>query len=388
MNKDRIPIDLQPLKCGIIIFVTEQLFQYKQPIMRNLVKIVLLSLLVGLTFQCCTSKNQRSRRPVSAVSLYPNARNYILGQPLEIRVSTNTHGGDLESVHLYLNSELLLTSDQTDFSFAIDALHQLGDNVVRVTSRKTDGIENTRLLNFKVLSNKVPEVYRFNILRDYPHNNLHFTQGLEFHNNHLYEGTGEYGKSGIYKSDYVSGNVLLEKKLPESYFGEGITILNNKLYQLTYKEQTGFVYNLSDFALIDSFKFASKEGWGLTNDGTHLIMSDGTAFLTWINPITYEIEKQVQVADHQRVWQYINELEYVDGSIWANVWTTNQIVRIDAETGQILGSVDLEGILSIMHQNQNQRIDVLNGIAYNKRTSTFFITGKLWPKIFEIEIEN
>jgi len=356
--------------------------------MRNLVKIVLLSLLVGLTFQCCTSKNQRSRRPVSAVSLYPNARNYILGQPLEIRVSTNTHGGDLESVHLYLNSELLLTSDQTDFSFAIDALHQLGDNVVRVTSRKTDGIENTRLLNFKVLSNKVPEVYRFNILRDYPHNNLHFTQGLEFHNNHLYEGTGEYGKSGIYKSDYVSGNVLLEKKLPESYFGEGITILNNKLYQLTYKEQTGFVYNLSDFALIDSFKFASKEGWGLTNDGTHLIMSDGTAFLTWINPITYEIEKQVQVADHQRVWQYINELEYVDGSIWANVWTTNQIVRIDAETGQILGSVDLEGILSIMHQNQNQRIDVLNGIAYNKRTSTFFITGKLWPKIFEIEIEN
>ncbi len=387
MNKDRIPIDLQPPKSGIIIFVIEQLFGDIHRIMRKLVKIALLALLVGITFQCCSSKNQRSRRPVTAVSLYPIARNYTLGEPLEIRVTTNTHGGDLESVHLYLNNELLFTSDQTEFSFSLNALNYLGDNTIRVSSKKTDGVDNTRLLNFKVLSNVAPKEYRFNIVRDYPHNPLHFTQGLEFHNNHLYEGTGEYGKSGIYKSDYLTGNLLLQKQLPETYFGEGITILNDKLYQLTYKEQIAFVYNLSDFALIDSFKIASKEGWGLTNDGKHLIMSDGTAHLTWINPYNYAIEKQVQVADHQRIWQYINELEYVDGSIWANVWTTNQVVRIDAVTGQILGLVDLEGILSIMHQNQNQRIDVLNGIAYNKNRSTFFVTGKLWPKLFEIEIE-
>lgn len=355
--------------------------------MRYLIKIVLLLFVVSITFQCCTSKNQRSRRPVSAVSLSPEARNYRLGQSVDIRISTNTHGGELEQVDVFLNSDLLVSSDATDIIFHVEELNQLGENIIRVVSRKKDGLENTRQVNFNVLSHRIPVVYEFEVVREYPHNVNHFTQGLEMHNNHLYEGTGEYGKSAIYKSEYRTGNILMERKLPDTYFGEGITILNNQLYQLTYKNQVGFVYNLSDFALVDSFRFASKEGWGLTNDGRHLIMSDGTSTLTWINPADYQTVKKIQVADHQRPWLYINELEYVNGSIWANVWTTNQIVRIDAETGEILGIIDLEGILSIMHQNQHQPIDVLNGIAFNQSNSTFLITGKLWPKIFEITID-
>ena len=354
--------------------------------MKKILQPVILILIVFAAFQCCTSNTGRSRKPVSTVTLTPNSKNHIFGQSLDLEITTNIHDGELREVKLFLNNELLATSDKTIFSYRIEKLSFPGLNTIRIVAVKQDGNSNTRLHNFTVLSDVVPEKYSFEIIREHPHSTEHFTQGLEFANGFLYEGTGEHGKSGIFKTDHLSGKILMSKMLDEKYFGEGITILNDKLYQLTYKSKVGFVYRLSDFAVIDSFRFDSKEGWGLTNDGTHLIMSDGTGTLTWLDPETYKTVKRIQVADNQRSWEYLNELEYVDGSVWANVWTTNQIVRIDAETGKITGYLDLDGILSVMHKSQLERIDVLNGIAYNPQNGHFYVTGKLWPKLFEIKI--
>lgn len=356
--------------------------------MKNILQLITLLLIVFIAFQCCTSNTQRSRKPVSTVTLSPAAKNYVVGQPLEFNVSTKIHDGELKDVNFFLNNELIKTSDQLNFAHKIEKINYLGQNTIRIVAEKKDGNTNTRILNFNVLSDIVPQKYTYEIVREHPHSTEHFTQGLEFNNGFLYEGTGEHGKSGIYKIKHTTGSILQSKMLDEKYFGEGITILNDKIYQLTYKTQIGFVYSLSDFAVIDSFRFDSKEGWGLTNDGKSLIMSDGTGTLTWLNPETYKVEKRIQVADNQRAWQYINELEYVNGSIWANVWTTNQIIRIDAETGKVLGYAYLDGILSIMHQSQLDRIDVLNGIAFNPQNGHFYVTGKLWPKLFEIKIDQ
>jgi glutaminyl-peptide cyclotransferase len=354
--------------------------------MKNYLLPVALILTLFMVFQCCTSKTGRSRKPVSTVSLTPSAKTYISGQPLQLNISTNVHDGELKEVKLFLNNELVETSGELNFTHNIEKLSFTGLNTIRIVAEKTDGSSNTRIHNFTVLSDLLPAQYTYEIVREYPHSTDHFTQGLEFHNGFLYEGTGEHGKSGIYKTDHSTGKILLSKPLDEKYFGEGITILNNKLYQLTYKSRIGFVYRLEDFAVVDSFRFESKEGWGLTNDGKSLIMSDGTGTLTWLNPDTYKVEKRIQVANNQRIWEYLNELEYVNGAVWANVWTTNQIIRIDAETGKIIGYLDLDGILSVMHQAQAEKIDVLNGIAFNPANRHFYVTGKLWPKLFEIKI--
>lgn len=354
--------------------------------MKKILQPLLLILIVFVAFQCCTSNTGRSRKPVSVVTLTPNSQNHVYGQALDINITTKVHDGELKEVKLFLNNELLTVSDKTIFTYRIEKLGYLGQNTLRIMAEKQDGNSNTRLQGFTVLSDLVPEKFNYEIIREHPHSTDHFTQGLEFANGFLYEGTGEHGKSGIFKTNHMSGKILMSKMLDEKFFGEGITIMNDKLYQLTYKSKVGFVYNLSDFAVIDSFRFDSKEGWGLTNDGTYLIMSDGTGTLTWLDPETFKTVKRIQVADNRRIWEYLNELEYVDGSIWANVWTTNQIVRIDAGTGKITGFLDLDGILSVMHQSQQERIDVLNGIAYNPQNGHFYVTGKLWPKLFEIKI--
>jgi len=347
----------------------------------------LLPFLVPLIIICsCSGKPERSRKPDISIQKSPALKTLFYGQSVSFQIETRIKNGSLKKVDVFFNNELIATEKKESFSFSISSLQVLGNNSLRVTAEKTDGVSNTRNLPVTVLSDQIPVKYAYEVVRDYPHSRENFTQGLQFHDGFLYEGTGENGKSFISKSNLIKNSVLKKVDLPEQYFGEGITILNDKIYQLTYKHQTCFVYQLSNIALIDSFKFASTEGWGLTNDGKSLIMSDGTGTLTWINPSNYEVIKRIQVADHEKVLQYINELEYYDGYIWANIWTTDQIIRIDAKTGKVSGFLDMKGILSIMNSSSSQRIDVLNGIAVFPETGHLLITGKLWPKMFEIKV--
>ena len=340
---------------------------------------------IFITFFSCSNSSDRSRKPVSTIEVNPLKNNYVFGENVSVNVKTKVKDGEIETVKLYLNNQLIKESKELDFTVNDIKLNKLGSGNFTVEATKTDGLKNSRSQVINIISDKVPEKLTYKTVNTFPHSKKHYTQGLEFFENVLYEGTGEYGTSGIFKTKLETGNIEQSKMLDAKYFGEGITILNDKLYQLTYKTKIGFVYRLSDFALIDSFQFQSDEGWGLTNDGTNLIMSDGTHVLTWLNPNDYSVVKTLQVANNKGIINNLNELELIDGKIYANVYTTNLIVTIDPETGKVLSEINLSGIVD-MYKNQKDPIDYMNGIAYLEKSKRLFITGKYWPKIFEINL--
>ncbi|MFN2340094.1 MAG: glutaminyl-peptide cyclotransferase [Halanaerobium sp.] len=221
----------------------------------------------------------------------------------------------------------------------------------------------------------------YQILASYKHDPQAFTQGLEIYKNQLFEGTGLYGSSSLRKVELESGQILKKLELDQKYFGEGITILNDKIYQLSWKENTAFVYNL-DFKLLKTFSYQG-EGWGLANDGQHLIMSNGSEYLSFRNPETFALIKKLEIKNGDQKIKNINELEYQAGFIYANIWQTDYILKINAENGKVKAYLDLKGILKTDYEGE---VDVLNGIAYDPQENNFLVTGKLWPKIYRIKI--
>ncbi|NLW55741.1 MAG: glutaminyl-peptide cyclotransferase [Firmicutes bacterium] len=229
-----------------------------------------------------------------------------------------------------------------------------------------------------------PPVYSYRIINCFPHDPDAFTQGLIYYAGYFYEGTGLYGHSSLRKVKLQDGAVLQQINLPPEYFGEGITLHNGRLVQLTWREHQGFVYDLNFFTLLDTFTYPT-EGWGLTSDGKHLIMSDGSPTLTFLDPETYIPVKRILVTSHNRPVANLNELEYIKGQIFANIWQTDQIAIIDPDSGQVTGWLDLTGLLD-PQTNKGQTVDVLNGIAYDPDGDRIFVTGKFWPRLFEIQV--
>jgi glutamine cyclotransferase len=226
--------------------------------------------------------------------------------------------------------------------------------------------------------------FGYRVVTEYPHDRRAFTQGLAYVDDVLYEGTGLYGESMLRRVDLETGEVLHGVGLSEEYFGEGIAVLGDRIYQLTWKNGVCVVYDRETFELLDAFTYQT-EGWGLTTDGERLIMSDGTNRLFIRDPETFAELDTIDVYDGARAIWNLNELEVVDGEIWANVWQTDRIARIDPETGQVTGWIDLTGLLT-EGDRERHPVDVLNGIALNPETDRVFVTGKLWPKLFEIVI--
>ena len=227
-----------------------------------------------------------------------------------------------------------------------------------------------------------PPVYHYKVIHVYPHDPNAFTQGLVFEGGVLYEGTGGYQQSSLRKVDLETGAVLQIQNLSEDYFGEGLTVYDNQLIQLTWRSNIGFVYDTTSFKVLDEFTYTT-EGWGLTHDDQYLIMSDGSASLYFLDPKTFAPINQLNVYDHEGPVSFLNELEYIQGEIWANVWKSDRIARISPETGKVVGWVHLEGLLTA---EETESVDVLNGIAYDRDNQRLFVTGKLWPKLFEIEV--
>lgn len=225
-------------------------------------------------------------------------------------------------------------------------------------------------------------LYTWRIVRVFPHDPDAFTQGLVVEGDVLYESTGLRGRSTLRRVDLETGQVLQSVALPARYFGEGITLFRERIYQLTWQSHIGFVYDREQMRPLSDFEYPT-EGWGLTHDGERLIMSDGTATLYFLDPDTLEQVGQVSVFDDTGPVVYLNELEYVQGEVWANVWQTDRIARIDPNTGQVVGWIDLAGLLS---PEERRSADVLNGIAYDAVHDRLFVTGKWWPKLFEIEL--
>ena len=228
-------------------------------------------------------------------------------------------------------------------------------------------------------------IYTYEVVNTYPHDQNAFTQGLVFENGILYEGTGLRKRSTLRRVDLETGDILQILRIPDQYFGEGVTIYENKVIQLTWKSHIGFVYDKSSLELLQEFNY-STEGWGITYDEKHLIMSDGTSTLYFLHPETFEQIGQIEVLDGDEPVTRINELEYVQGEIYANIWLTDRIARISPQTGQVVGWIELEGLLYV--EDYNEPIDVLNGIAYDPKNDRLFVTGKLWPRLFEIKLNS
>ena len=227
-----------------------------------------------------------------------------------------------------------------------------------------------------------PVNYTYEVINVYPHDPNAFTQGLIMEEGVLYEGTGLYGESTLRRVDLETGDVLQKYALAEEFFGEGITVFDSKIIQLTWKSEKGFVYDKQSFDLLDEFNY-STQGWGITTDGTLLIMSDGTANLYFLDPENFEVTGQVEVHDKEPVVR-LNELEYINGEVYANIWQTDTIAIINPDTGQVTGWIDLTGIYTPETSNSN---NVLNGIAYDAENDRLFVTGKRWSQLFQIKLK-
>ena len=239
----------------------------------------------------------------------------------------------------------------------------------------------------------VPVNIPFEIVKTYPHDTAAFTEGLQYVNGKLYESTGNYDESDIRIVDLATGKPELKKPLEGKYFGEGITVLNGKAYQLTYKEKTGFVYDAKTLKLEKTFTFNEGEGWGLTNDGKNLIMSIGDNNLYFLNPNTLQETSRIGVTDQYGPVQNINELEYIKGYVYANRWQEEVIIKIDPATGKVVGKADLSSLRAKAGVPEINRLtgegpDVMNGIAYDSANNKIYITGKYWPKLLEVKLDN
>ena len=231
-------------------------------------------------------------------------------------------------------------------------------------------------------ASRTPE-YTFKVIHVFPHDPQAFTQGLFYHNGFLYEGTGLNGRSSLRKVRLETGEVLQRTDLAPEFFGEGIALLKNEIVQLTWQSQTGFVYSANDFSLLRRFSYTG-EGWGLTTNGTDFFMSDGTAEIRVLDGATLREKRRLKVHDGNTPITRLNELEYVEGEILANVWQTDRIARISPQSGKVVGWIDLTGLLSSVYKLEQGA--VLNGIAYDPTKKRLFVTGKLWPSIYEIQI--
>ena len=235
----------------------------------------------------------------------------------------------------------------------------------------------------KVFSKQAVPIYGYEIVRAFPHDPEAFTQGLVIHDGKLIESTGEIGRSSLRRVELETGKIIQRVDVPPPYFAEGITLLKGKIYQLTWQQHLGFIYDAWTFEKLGEFNYAG-EGWGLTNDGVSLILSDGSNKIRFLDPDNFQVKKTIAVLDGHTPVLEINELEYIKGEIYANIWHADRVARINPETGTVVGWIDLKGLLAPGDVEDEEA--VLNGIAYDQAGDRLFVTGKLWPKIFEIRL--
>ncbi|MDC6388350.1 glutaminyl-peptide cyclotransferase [Maribacter sp. PR1] len=349
----------------------------------NLFKILAVSFCL-LIVTSCGSGNQK---PSSLFTIVLEGNAKQINQNDELGVSIkNIKNKEIQNVIYSIDGNQLKVNDgKLNFS-----IPKLGNKVLKanITYEGTT-VEVTKKL--KVLASKTPEIYTYTILNEYPHDPNAYTQGLEFYKDTLYEGTGKKGRSFLRKFDYKTGEVYQQIDLDNTYFGEGITILNDKIYQLTWRSGIGFVYDLNNMKKLDNFQYGkSREGWGLTNDGEKLYKSDGTDKIWILNPTTLMEEDHIEIATNTSLFADTNELEYVDGRIFANVYQKPGVMIIDAKSGAIEGVINFGGLSEKVTKTVNwvDTENVLNGIAYHPGRKTFFVTGKDWDKLFEVQIQK
>ncbi len=342
----------------------------------SLTKFFIFSNFLLLFLACGSEPNPTN---LFSIEIDENKKEFQRNETVGIRIK-NKKNLEINNVAYSIDGqELAIVDDQ--ITFGID---RLGNKILKA---KIDYEDKSVELSKKIrlLSEIEPEIYTYEIINEFPHDIEAFTQGLEFNFDVLYEGTGKMGKSSLRRVNFETGEVLVKVDLEYNYFGEGLTILNDKIYQLTWRNKTGFIYDTKSLEKIGSFQYGeSKEGWGLCNDGNKIYKSDGTERIWILNPETLVEEDYIQIVTNKSVFNKANELEYVNGKIYANVWQKESMMIIDAKTGAIEGVVNFGGLKEKV--KQHPELDVLNGIAYHPKRKTFFVTGKNWNKLFEVKI--
>lgn len=316
-----------------------------------------------------------------------SGENVPFGTAMPVRID-HAKGKKIDSVAYWIDSAQVLVQKDTGLvSIKTDGL-KLGNHLLTAKIFSAGQSEDLTT-NFVLLSDKAPEQYGYKIINTYPHDTQAYTQGLEYHDGIFYESTGEYGTSSIRKVALKTGKVLSKTDLDSKYFGEGMTVVGSKIVMITYKERTGFEFEKKSLKLIKEFPYTTgREGWGLAYDGEKLLNSDGSNTIYFLNKDNYQKIGSIDVLDNKGKVEQLNELEPVEGKIYANVYTTNKIVIIDPKTGAVEGEINLEGLLPAGYFKTEDEIgnNVLNGIAYDKLTKRLFVTGKKWPHLFEIQL--
>ncbi|MEJ6792643.1 MAG: glutaminyl-peptide cyclotransferase [Lacinutrix sp.] len=333
----------------------------------------LIIIILAITLSNCGGDSNKKNFSIST-----NATNNTipLNEVLEITIK-NPNKLEIESISYTFDGKTIKdTTTLLDF--------KLGSHDI-IATVIYDGETETATQNISIVNNEAPKVYGYQIINTYPHDITSYTQGLEFYNGELYESTGQKGESKLRKVDYKTGEVLKNVDLADNYFGEGLTVLDKNIYLLTWLSGKGFVHNADTFERKSTFKFGkSQEGWGICNDGKMLYKSDGTEKIWYLNPETLVEDDHIQVYTNKGKIGKLNELEWINGKIYANIYQKNGIVIINPENGATEAVIDFSPLKELVTKHKG--LDVLNGIAYNPETQTIFVTGKRWDKLFEVKI--
>lgn len=316
-----------------------------------------------------------------------NVENNKVSSDKKVQISLQSKANAILDSVIYRMDENVLARKTDTSPYTLDLSDKrLGKRqltAVLFSEGATDSIHKT----LTVLAPKGPQLYSYELLNTYPHNTGSYTQGLEFHEGTLYESVGEYGESALLKVNYETGEILKKIKLDDKYFAEGLTIINDRLLQLTWREGLGFIYDLDDFSKQGEFAYnESKEGWGLCNDGEQIYKSDGSTKIWTLNPENLTETDYIEVVDNKAVRSKYNELEWVNGKIYGNTYQNDGISIIDPKTGAIEAVIDLRNLKKQIQKGLNEQDEVLNGIAYNPERNSLFVTGKHWNKLFEIKV--
>ena len=360
----------------------------KKGVIVGLIAIVGISFLIIPLFN--SNESPIGKKPLLAEFTFKGQLAVIIGQETPIEIKVNEDG--LKKIEVIFDDSILQTWNKPkkvlkfNYDFNIQKVGAKAISIKVTDAQGRTSVEDGRII--RVLSDITPDRFNVEIIKEFPHSDSCFTQGLEFSNGVLYEGSGDEGYQGktvLGARDLNTGEFIKKTGVGRPYFGEGITILNDLIYQLTWRNNKCFVYDIKDLNIKTEFNY-NGEGWGLCNDGEYLIMSDGSERITFRDPATFQIKKTIEVYNRTTAVHSLNELEYVDGLIYANVYLTDGIVVIEPSTGKVLKEINAS-VLSENVVNTVKAGEVLNGIAYNKETNKLYLTGKNWPRLFEVTLK-
>ncbi|NOQ28316.1 MAG: glutaminyl-peptide cyclotransferase [Bacteroidales bacterium] len=307
---------------------------------------------------------------------------FIIGDNIEINIGLKEADVEIDSL-IVVSGHLKTILYNHNLQYVWDTKElNVGSNQLKVFAYSGGNKIDSYYLKLRFKSDIKPELFECKIIKTYPHDKKAYTQGLIYENGIMYEGTGQFGESVLRKVNFESGEIIAELSLESKYFGEGITIFKDKIIQLTWRSQTGFVYDKKSFKLISTLKYGT-EGWGITTDGKRLIMSDGTKTIHFLDPVYFNETSKIEVYDNEGPIHNLNGLEYIDGLVYANVYQTEEIIAFDPNTGKVLKRIDCRKVIPNGYRGEHD--NVLNGIAYDKDNDRYFITGKRWPNLFEVK---